>query len=171
LAVVNEKDKLLKSNFLEQIADIYYQQGNTKKAFEAFDAALENNPYNVLTLNNYAYYLSLLKQDLDKAERMASEVIRQQPDNATYIDTYAWVLFQKGNYNLAKFYMESAISKNREPSGELYEHYGDILQAIGNTSGAVAEWQKALELKSEAGENVKALKKKIKRTIAPSKIK
>ncbi|GHT43235.1 hypothetical protein AGMMS49965_16620 [Bacteroidia bacterium] len=163
LAVVNEKDKLLKSNFLEQIADIYYQQGNKKKAFEAFDQALENNPYNVSTLNNYAYYLALLKQDLDKAERMASEVIRQQPDNATYIDTYAWVLFQKGNYNLAKFYMESAISKSREPSGDLHEHYGDILQATGNPSGAVLEWQKALALKSAVKEDVKDLKKKIKK--------
>ncbi|GHT04754.1 hypothetical protein AGMMS49525_11420 [Bacteroidia bacterium] len=130
LAIIDENERVEKSSFLEQIADLYYRQGKKKKAFEAFEQSLENNPYNISALNNYAYYLSLLKEDLDKAERMAAEVIRQQPNNATYLDTYAWVLFQKGNYNLAKFYIESAISKSREPSAELLEHHKAILKAI-----------------------------------------
>lgn len=134
LAVVDEEDKVIKSSFLEQIADLYYQQGNKKKAFEAFDQSLENNPYNISALNNYAYYLSLLKENLDKAERMAAEVIKQQPDNATYLDTYAWVLFQKGSYSLAKFYIESAISKSREPSTEILEHHKAILKAIAKAA-------------------------------------
>ncbi|GAP72239.1 tetratricopeptide repeat protein [Candidatus Symbiothrix dinenymphae] len=163
LAVADEDDREMQSSFLEQMGDIYYRQGNKKKAFEAFELALEANPHNISALNNYAYYLSLLKMDLDKAERMASEVVRQQPNNGTYIDTYAWVLFQKGNYNLAKFYIESAISKSPEPSSELFEHYGDILHALGNTAQAIVEWQKAIVRKQAEGEKVKDLERKIKK--------
>ena len=63
----------------------------------------------MLDLNNYAYYLSLVGRDLDKAERMSGKVIERFPNNSTYLDTYAWILFKKGNYTLAKFYMETAI--------------------------------------------------------------
>ena len=78
-------------------------------------------------MNNYAYYLSLLNLKLELAEKMSGTVIQNNPDNATYLDTYAWVLFKKKDYRLAKFYIESAINNDKESSAVLIEHYGDIL--------------------------------------------
>jgi tetratricopeptide (TPR) repeat protein len=161
LEITPPENRLLLSTFSGQIADLYYQLDNKEEAFAFYEKALQYNERNVMVLNNYAYYLSLRKEELDKAERMAAAVIKMQPDNPTYLDTYAWIFFQKGNYSLAKFYIESAISKSTQLSGEILEHYGDILYKIGNIEHAVAEWKKALPLKETEGDDTELLKKKI----------
>jgi tetratricopeptide (TPR) repeat protein len=82
---------------------------------------------------------------LDKAERMSGKVIERFPDNSTYLDTYAWVLFKKGNYTLAKFYMEAAIKYGGEDNAVMLEHYGDILFMLNKLEEAKQYWEKAKE--------------------------
>lgn len=160
---IHPSNRALLSTFYGQIGDIQFQLKNKEKAYQAYDKALELNENNILILNNYAYYLSLDKDDLDKAERMSSKTIQIDPNNPTYLDTYAWVFFQKGNYSLAKFYIESAISKGEETSSEVLEHYGDILFKNGLEEKAVQEWERALSNLDESDEERKALlQKKIK---------
>jgi len=135
----------LKSSFLALKAEALYKQDKKAETFKVFDKVLELDPDNYMTLNNYAYYLSVEGKDLDKAERMSGKVVEKFPDNATYLDTYAWVLFKKGNYKLAKYYMQSAIENNKENSPTLYEHYGDILFMLQKTDEALSYWEKAKE--------------------------
>ena len=161
LAFVSEDNRALISNFYGQIGDLHYQLGDKEKAYQTYEKALENDENNLLILNNYAYFLSLDKRELDKAERMSAKCVRLEPGNITYIDTYAWVFFQKENYSLAKFYIESALSKGGRMNGEILEHYGDILFMTGNTDKAVDEWEKALKLKEQENEDTETLKKKI----------
>ena len=160
LSFVPEDNRTLISSFYGQIGDLYYQLNEKEKAYQTYDKALREDENNLLILNNYAYFLSLDKKELDKAERMSAKCVRLEPDNATYIDTYAWVFFQKGNYSLAKFYIESALKKDGRKSGDIVEHYGDILFMIGNTDKAVDEWEEALKLKEQEGENTDILKRK-----------
>jgi tetratricopeptide (TPR) repeat protein len=134
------------SDFYGQIGDTYFRIKETDKAFEAYEEALKYNDKNIVVLNNYAYYLSLLKKDLTKAERMSALCIKIEPDNATYIDTYAWIFFVQGNYLLAKMYIEQALSKDRTSSAELVDHYGDILYMSGEKEKALEQWTKAKEL-------------------------
>jgi tetratricopeptide (TPR) repeat protein len=165
LEVIPDDNRALLSNFYGQIGDLYYQMNEKEKAYQAYDTAVENNETNLLVLNNYAYFLSLDKRDLEKAERMSAKCVQLQPDNSTYIDTYAWIFFQKGSYSLAKFYIENALSKDKDHNGEIIEHYGDILYMTGNIDRAVAEWKKALELLTKEGEeenDLRVLQKKIK---------
>jgi tetratricopeptide (TPR) repeat protein len=141
--------------------EAYYKLGNTEEAFRMFDKAIELDPNNYIALNNYAYYLSLKGIDLDKAERMSGKVIELFPDNSTYLDTHAWVLFKKKNYQLAKFYMESAIKNGGEDNPVLLEHYGDILIMLDKTSEAKDYWIKAKEKGSESsvlGKKINELK-------------
>jgi tetratricopeptide (TPR) repeat protein len=161
LSSIPEENTKLLSSFYGQMGDLYYQMGEKEKAYQTYDKALEDKEMNILIMNNYAYFLSLDKKDLDKAERMSAKCGQLQPDNATYIDTYAWIFFQKGNYSLAKFYIESALSKTEDKSGDITDHYGDILFKIGNIEKAVSEWKKALLLKEINGENTTVLKRKI----------
>jgi tetratricopeptide (TPR) repeat protein len=154
-------NKALLANFYGQLGDIYYQMGEKTKAYEYYDQALETKEASPMILNNYAYFLALDKKDLDKAERISAKCVQAQPDNVTFIDTYAWVFFQKGNYSLAKFYIESALEKTADIGGDITEHYGDILFMSGQTGEAVREWEKALQLKEKQGDNIKLLKKKI----------
>ena len=157
---VSEDDVNMLSDFYGQMGDLYYQLGKKDDAYRSYDKALEYNDNNIGVLNNYAYFLSLDKQQLDKAERMSAQCIKMQPKEITYIDTYAWVFFQKGNYSLAKFYIEGAISNGGDKSPDILEHYGDILFKTGNTDKAVEQWKKALNAQEE-GADASLLKKKI----------
>jgi len=157
---IPQEDKKTLSMFYGQIGDLYHHLNKKEEAYNYYDKALEYNENNIYVLNNYAYFLSLDKDQLDKAERMSGKSIKMQPNNSTYIDTYAWVFFQKGNYTLAKFYIESAISYGGEKSPDILEHYGDILFKTGNIEKAVEQWEKALKIKEE-GADTTLLKKKI----------
>jgi tetratricopeptide (TPR) repeat protein len=152
LPIIPADNKEMKSTFYAQIGDIHHQAGQKAEAYEAYEQALSLNDKNILALNNYAYFLSLDNKDLEKAERMSAQCIKIEPDNATYLDTYAWIFFKQGNYTLAKFYIESALKKDNTQSPELLDHYGDILFMSGNKDEAVAQWTKARQMgkKSEA---------------------
>jgi tetratricopeptide (TPR) repeat protein len=140
----------LQANFLMLKGESEYKLGNKTEAFKIFDEAVKIDPQNYLTLNNYAYYLSVDGINLDKAERMSGSVVERFPDNSTYLDTHAWVLFKKGEYTLAKFYMESAIRNGGEENAVLLEHYGDILYKAGKKEKALENWKKAKELGSDS---------------------
>jgi predicted Zn-dependent protease len=137
------KNKQLDLLVKGQLGDAYHLTGKKDEAFEAYEAALKENPDNEHVMNNYAYYLSLEKKDLDKAKSMSSQLVKRFPKNATYLDTHAWVLFQMKDYEGAKKYMELALENEESPSGVMWEHYGDILYHLGNSNDAISYWKKA----------------------------
>ena len=122
----------IKSQLYAYLGECYYKQDSIEIAFSMFDSAIAINPNDIMTLNNYSYYLSLRNERLNQAEKMISTALSADPNNATFLDTYAWVLFKLKNYSLARFYMRSAIENTEKPSGVLYEHYGDILYMNGD---------------------------------------
>ena len=141
-------------------AEGYYKLKNFEEAYKWFDKVVEVDPKNYMAMNNYAYYLSLRSVRLDVAERLSNLVIKNNPNNSTYLDTYAWVLFKKRDYQLAKFYMEAALSNSTEDNPVLVEHYGDILFFLNEKGKAVTEWEKSLKM----GNKSKVLPEKIKKT-------
>lgn len=144
---------LVESDFHGQIGDLNYFLGNTEAAFESYEKALKLNPQNLFVLNNYSYYLSLEKKDLDKAEQMSGITVKAEPMNPTYLDTYGWVLFEQGSYVMAKIYLERAIEYSADnPSAEVLEHYGDVLYKTGDPQGAMEQWLKAQELGGDSRE-------------------
>ena len=140
-------------------AEAYYKLKNYDEAYNWFDKVVKIDPQNYLAMNNYAYYLSLRSIKLDVAEKLSSTVVQNNPNNSTYLDTYAWVLFKKKDYKLAKFYMESALSNSTEDNPVLVEHYGDILFFLNEKDKAVQQWEKSLKL----GNKSKVLPEKIKK--------
>ena len=135
-----------------------YNLGEKSKAFEEFEAALKLNPEDEQVLNNYAYFLSLDKLELEKAKKMSEKVVKKFPKNGTFLDTHAWVLFQMGEYEAAKKYMSDAINNETEPSGVMLEHYGDILYHLGEKAEALIYWKKA----DQTSEKSDSLSQKIK---------
>jgi tetratricopeptide (TPR) repeat protein len=135
------------------LANSLYNLGEKDSAFVLFDKALKLNPGDEQVLNNYAYFLSLEKRDLEKARVMSEKVIKKHPKNATYLDTYAWILFQMGSYEESSHYMEKALAYETKPSGVMLEHYGDILYHLGKVSEAMTWWKKA-EGTSEASDKL-----------------
>lgn len=140
------EDVSLYSDLLCGKGDVYVELGDSVRGFELYEQSLRIYPNNTGTMNNYAYFLSLCGKDLDKAESMAAKAVYSNPNNATFIDTYAWVFFKKKNYDMALLYIRSALDNSDTPSADILEHYGDILFVTGDEEEAVAQWEKALEL-------------------------
>ena len=134
------------------IGDIELNRNEIKRSFKAYERALKYNPDNESVLNNYAYNLSLKELDLERALEMITRAISLEKGNATYLDTMAWVLYKLGRYAEAKRYMQQALSLDRDNSSTLALHYGDILEALGESFMAKTYWQKALERKPDADE-------------------
>ena len=116
---------------LSIIGDTYHAMGNWRKAYKTYEKALKLDPRNCPVLNNYAYYLSQQKRRLCKAERMSAITIEEQPDNATYLDTYGWILFIRGKAEKAKPYFKHAMIYGGKDSAVVLMHYSLVLQALG----------------------------------------
>ncbi len=151
LAMVDSvKDNEIYSDLLGGKGDVLVEMGDSIGAYKLYDHALSICPGNTSVMNNYAYFLSLSEKNLDKAESMAAKAVNANPNNATFIDTYAWVYFKKKNYDMALFYIKSAMNNADEPSSDIIEHYGDILYMTGDKDEAVKQWEKALELSPDS---------------------
>ncbi len=152
-------NKDLVSDFYAIMGDILHQKNLNEEAFAAYDSCLQWKPDNIGCLNNYAYYLSVENRDLAKAEQMSYRTVKAEPNNATYLDTYAWILFMQQRYEEAKIYIDQAMASDSLPGNVITEHAGDIYAMIGDMDKALEFWQKALDLSEE--DNA-LLRKKIK---------
>lgn len=103
-------DAEIKSEFMLSLGDLYMKKEFEDSAFVWYQKAVEANPFNYLALNNYAYQLSVLGKDLDKAAAMSLKTIGYEPENPTYLDTYAWILFRQIKYPEAKAYIDRALA-------------------------------------------------------------
>ncbi len=157
LPLIPDENLNLRAQVYSQMGDTYYRLGEKDSTFWAYDQALKYQPNNVGTLNNYAYYLSLEKRDLQKAENMSARTIKAEPTNATFLDTYAWIFFVEGNYALAKIYENQAIENGGDKNADVLAHYGDILYLSGAVDEAVTWWQKSID----AGNTSPVVKKEV----------
>jgi tetratricopeptide (TPR) repeat protein len=151
------QDKELLSQCFSSLGDCYHDLKDNKSAYEAYDKALTYNSDNAFTLNNYAYYLSLSGEQLEKAEKMSKHSNEVQPNNASFEDTYAWVLFKQKDYKGAKLWIDKALAHDANKSAGKIEHYGDILFYLGDVDGAVDNWKKA----KDKGDKSPVLERKI----------
>ena len=147
VAVIDEdSNPAIVSDFYAVMGDLLHQKGMVKEAFEAYDSCLQWKDDNIMCLNNYAYYLSELEQQLERAEQMSYRTIKAEPKNSTYLDTYAWILFKQQRYSEAKVYIEQALQNDSDSSAVITEHAGDIYMLNKESDRALALWEDALRL-------------------------
>ena len=158
-AITGESDVEMVSDLYMLMGDLLFKKEMKAEAYEAYDSCLQWRPDNIACLNNYAYFLSIDGKHLDKAEEMSRRTIKKEPENPTYLDTYAWVLFRQKRYAEAKIYIEQALKFDTvDVSADVLEHAGDIYANNGEMEKAMEKWKEALKL---APEN-KVLIRKIK---------
>jgi len=138
---MEDRDMLAQS--WSALGDCYHSLKDYKNSDGAYDKALSYNPDNAFTLNNYAYYLSLRGEQLDKAASMSKHSNDLQPNNASFEDTYAWILFKQHDFEGAKVWIEKALADDKTNGAVKSEHYGDIMFYLGNVDAAVENWKKA----------------------------
>ena len=139
-----EKD--LKVQSYNLLAEIYRKKNLHSKSDSCFELILDIDPENLMIRNNYSYYLSLRSEKLDYALELSKLTIEMEPTNATYLDTYGWILFKIGEFKEAKKYIELAIRNGAYNNSEVLDHYGDIMLKLGNCKEAVEAWETILEV-------------------------
>ena len=150
-------NKALSGQFYANIGDAYYRTKQMDKSDEAYEEALKINPNDTYVLNNYAYYLSLRNEKLDKAEEMSKKSNEIERDNPSYNDTYAWILYGLGKYEDAKLWLEKAIANGAANNAVILEHLGDVEYKLKNSELAIDYWIKA----KKAGTGSDNLERKI----------
>ena len=139
------------SEIYSYLGDYRYEEGKIEDAFEAYEEALRIDSDNMLCLNNYAYFLSLEGRDLEHAESMSRQTIEAEPENPTYLDTYAWILYLLKRYDEAATFIDKTLEYAEETADNatLYDHAGDIHFKCGNAQKAVTLWKKAQALTND----------------------
>jgi tetratricopeptide (TPR) repeat protein len=151
-------DEQLLSQVYTYLGDAYQQTKQYALSDESYDKALKLEPENTYVLNNYAYYLSLRGENLDKALIMSKKGASLDSLNPANLDTYGWVLYKMGNFTEAKIWVGKAISNSSKDDPDILEHYGDILYKLGEKSASLEYWKKALN----AGTGSEFLERKVK---------
>lgn len=153
-------DTYVNVQLLSVLADAYNNLDKHKESDEAFEKAITKDPNNPLILNNYSYFLSLRAENLDRAEEMSRKSNILQPRQASYQDTYAWILYQQSKYEKALEWILKALENGGDKSGVIVEHYGDILFKLGEEAKALEQWELALQLGDHSDELAKKVETK-----------
>lgn len=144
-----KNDNQFRIQFYTLLGDNYRCMGLHGKSDDAMEMALEIDSENTIVLNNYAYYLSERGYRLRRALKMSGKCIKNEPINATYLDTYGWILFKMGKINEAKTYLEKAMNNAGVNDPEITEHYGDLLYKMKEYARAAEIWEEAIILGGE----------------------
>ncbi len=139
-------DSSLQAQFQTLIGDSYHRLKNDEKSDRAYERAIKLNPDNYYVYNNYAYFLALRKTKLNRAKVLMEKCTAKHPKNATYLDTYAWVLYQKEDFSKALEIIERAYQNGGNESAVIVEHYGDILYKNGQHTSAIERWKEAQKI-------------------------
>ena len=88
---------------------------------------------------------------------MINVVLKKEPNNSTYLDTKAWLLYKLGKYEEAKTVMRQALIYGGNESDTILEHYGDILFKLNEVETAKLYWQMSYDRGNRSDEIVKKL--------------
>ena len=153
---VVDNDVLLK-DFYVRLADNYNTLKKYTESDESFEKALKLDSRDPLVLNNYAYYLSVRNENLEKAESMSKLSNELRPNEPSYQDTYGWILYMMGKYSDARIWLQKAIDNGGGSNGTILEHMGDVLFRLGEEINALDYWKRA----KTAGDTSDMIDKKI----------
>lgn len=157
---LTENAKNLELDFYTNLGEAYHENGDYKQSDYYFDIVLKTEPDNLYVINNYSYYLSLREEKLEYAESISKKTIVAEPENNTYLDTYAWILYKLERYQDALIYIKKAIELGGIDSDVVVEHYGDILYRNGNKDKAIEIWELSKEMGNTSDELVKKIERK-----------
>lgn len=155
--ILVDNEKLL-FDLYTKMAETYHELKDYSNSDKFFEKAMSINGLEPFMLNNYSYYLSLRKEKLEKAAELSKKANNIYPNNASFNDTYGWILFQQGNFTDAEIWLKKSLENGGDKSGTVLEHYGDVMIQLNRPSEAIKYWQKA----KLTGEHTNKISDKIK---------
>jgi len=114
-------------------------------------------PDNIEALNFLGYLYAEQGVHLEEAEQLIRRALKERPGNGYYLDSLAWVHYQRAEYDKALSVQRQAISKVPDDP-VMHEHLGDILWKSGKADEARSTWKDAIRL---GHENSRGMQNKI----------
>ena len=158
--LVVDNDPLI-AQFYANLGDVYYRLGKMEQSDQSYESALALTPNDTYVLNNYAYYLSLRKEKLDKAEIMAKKANELNPGSSSYEDTYGWIFYVAGKYDEALIWLQKAYDNGGSKSAVILEHIGDVYFKLKQPEKALEYWIRA----KDTGTGSEFLEQKVQQKI------
>ncbi|MDD3943757.1 MAG: tetratricopeptide repeat protein [Bacteroidales bacterium] len=146
LTLLNKTDTRNRIQTMSLLGDLYHEKGDREHSFAMYEEVLRLDRNHLPVLNNYAYYLSLEGEQLEKALSMSRITIDEEPNNATYLDTYGWILHLLGRSSEARNIFRQALAYGGKESAEILNHYGDVLNTLNEPLMAIVYWQQAYDM-------------------------
>ena len=144
---ITDKNEI-KAQIYGYLAEVYRKLGDNEKSDKYFEISLKLNNDDLIVKNNYSYYLAVRGANLKRAEELSKNTIKNQPDNSTFLDTFAWIMYKSGEYKRALKYIEKAYKNDRGNNDEIKDHYGDILFKLRKYEDAVKIWKNIKNIKN-----------------------
>jgi len=131
------------------------------KAIAEYESILQKQPTNIEVMNNVAYILADNDVSGGKALEYAQKAYQGAPNNASILDTYAFVLFKNGKIQEADEFINRSIQQYEQGKLnapiEVYEHMARIKEKLGQNDKALDAYKRALEFAGkDASQDVKA---------------
>lgn len=120
--------------------------GRKSEAFSVMEEVVARNPDMVQALNYVGYTLAEQNRELERAVALLRRAVKLEPDRAYVLDSLAWALFRKGEVPEAWKFIHRAANLPDGGDAAIWEHYGDIAAAFGDSVEARRGWNKALTL-------------------------
>lgn len=127
------------------LGTVYYVAKRYEKAIPIYEKAVSLRPNSAEALNNYAYLLTELDRDLGRAEQMAARAVKVEDNNASYLDTYGWVLFRQGNASESLRLLQRAASLAPDVA-EIMMHLGKVHLHLAQFETAIDYFRQALKI-------------------------
>ena len=80
---------------------------------------------------------------------MSKKTVEAEPDNATYLDTFAWILHLMGKDLEAKPFFKHAMLYGGKESAVILRHYATVLEALGEGDTAKVYRNQAARLEEK----------------------
>ena len=141
-------------------ADFYFQHGviaeragEREAAAKHFLSCIEMDAQHAAALNYLGYMWAERGENLVDAEKFIRRALEKEPENAAYLDSLGWVLFQQGRYHEALDPLQRASQlAAADPDPTIEEHLGDVLDKLGRRNEAIKAWERALNLEGASEE-------------------
>ena len=85
------------------------------------------------------------------AYEMSKKTVDAEPENATYLDTFGWILFKMGEYMEAKAIFKQTLLYGGKENADILDHYAETLFKLKEYDLAFIYWDQAKALDPSLG--------------------
>ncbi len=143
--------QLLREGFYFQLGSTCERKGDYAQAEKYFQKCLVLSPDFAEAMNYLGYMWAEHGEKLEEARELIEKALKAEPKNAAYLDSMAWVLFKQKHPQEALPYALKAAEMTEKPDATVFDHIGDIYEALKQPEKAREAWRKSVSLEPSEG--------------------